>query len=711
MGIKLFEIKSKRFEWFTKWSSTPPYATVASCWHRNLDLDPTGNNTSSPNWTSGKIESQRFEVACGLVQARGLQYLWPDSCCTDMDMDFGGGARQPFDCLKEYYSHARWCLLFMPNSLYPQSGKQEDSNDEVSEWPQEFHNPNSLFGLVLASRLEFFGFPCCTEEDRPPPCLQRLVSGVKRMDATRILSCPWNDISMGATSVILTTSSRNSTQKRSSHPILTVFTCSASSFRVAEDSRVHQNQRGKDIDISKYPSPMRRGPPQILHEHHDAVPSLQKNGKPGMTQATHYNHTDLPRTGQVPTGAYSIMSGWAKKQLNDTSATARGSDTIQNQNLCSMADDQTPLACFPTQQTQTRPIEVLLLEEKAEATSFESRGGCIKPSLLTNNEISPRGENSRTAKDYTFGNIRSWLDSNRLDQVTRVEENVTWSFAPSDMKLLGDRHQMEDVNEAMSESSIISERQWRFFDEWADTTAVLEPDNPLFFARNKVIQAALTKYTYQRKNEKTRNLQTPLSPSSSRKKEIACPFYKKDPVKYSGCLKRSRLLSMTHVKEHLLQCHRIPFYCPVCKKDFPTAKRQHKHIVKRACTLRQGFPFEGISDDQVRLLSRRHRHLSLKQQWHKVCELLRLEFPGSASPYLIEAGIIGGEVIRFREFWNKNGQRCVAECLGDMDLSHWDLKNEERDLACLYAGALDGALDTLIQLTKSLGCKSKRPSQ
>lgn len=659
---------------------------------------------------SGKIESQRFEVACGIVQARGLQYLWPDCCCTDMDMDFGGGARQPFDYLKKYYSHARWCLVFMPDSLYLQSGKELDSKDNISEWPQEFHDSNFLFGLVIASRLEFFGFPCCTEEDRPPPCLQRLVSGVKRMDATSILSYPLNNVSMGATSVILTTNSCDSTQQRSSHPLLTVFTCSAGGFRVDEDSGLHQNQRGKEIDISKYPSPMTRGALRI-YGHHNAVPSLQNNGKAGMTQATLYNHTDLPRTSKVPARIFGIMDGWAKKQLYDPSATIRDSDTIQNQNLCSMADDQTPLACFTTQQIQTRPIEVLLLEEKSEATFFESRGGCIKPSLPTNNEISPRGENSRTAKDYTFGYIRSWLDSNRLDQVTRVEENITWNPAPSDMKLLGGRYRMEDADEAMSESSIISERQWRFFDEWADTTAVLEPDNPLFFARNKVIQAALTKYTHQRKTEKTRNLPSPLSPSSNQKKEIACPFYKKDPVKYSGCLKRSRLLSMTHVKEHLLQCHRIPFYCPVCKKDFPTAKRQHRHIVKRACTLRQGFPFEGISDDQVRLLSRRHRHLSLKQQWHKVCELLRLEFPGSASPYLIETGIIGGEVIRFREFWHKNGQRCVAECLGDMDLSHWDLKNEERDLACLYAGALDGALDTLIQLTKSLGCKSKRPSQ
>ncbi|KAK2000544.1 hypothetical protein LX36DRAFT_709244 [Colletotrichum falcatum] len=141
----------------------------------------------------------------------------------------------------------------------------------------------------------------------------------------------------------------------------------------------------------------------------------------------------------------------------------------------------------------------------------------------------------------------------------------------------------------------------------------------------------------------------------------------------------------------------MPFYCPVCKSDFQTAANRDRHVVKRACNLKEEFPHEGVSDDQRRLLLRRHRRMGLKQHWHKICVLLQLDISVSASPYLIDTTAVANEVVGFRDFWRKYGQGCIADFLTTTNLHQWNRRNEERDLACFYSEILEGVSETLIR--------------
>ncbi|EQB44423.1 hypothetical protein CGLO_16829 [Colletotrichum gloeosporioides Cg-14] len=189
--------------------------------------------------------------------------------------------------------------------------------------------------------------------------------------------------------------------------------------------------------------------------------------------------------------------------------------------------------------------------------------------------------------------------------------------------------------------------------------------------------------------------------------EIACPFFKKDPSKYSECLKRHRLKKIEEVKEHLWQQHRIPFYCPICKRDFPTARGRDRHIVDRICAIQEVFPFEGVSDDQRRQLFRNRKGLGLNKQWFQLWKLL---LPGKAapsSPFIKPKD--GLEVVMFREFWSFHGESLIAKSVKQADLKSWDRRAEERDLASLYTEVLRNVIDRIVNKLDITWKTSKLP--
>ncbi|KAK2030829.1 hypothetical protein LX32DRAFT_681598 [Colletotrichum zoysiae] len=171
---------------------------------------------------------------------------------------------------------------------------------------------------------------------------------------------------------------------------------------------------------------------------------------------------------------------------------------------------------------------------------------------------------------------------------------------------------MEDIEDGRSETTSQTEYQWQFLDERAQLAPSLKLGHPLSFVKGTLVHVALSKYLDQKKRQQRssgQQIRSSVSSNDRKRLEIACPFYKADPLKHSGCLKGARLLSISQVKDHLLQQHRMPFYCPVCKSDFQTAANRDRHIVKRVCSFKEEFPYEGVSDDQRRLLLSRHLYV------------------------------------------------------------------------------------------------------
>ncbi|KAK1982177.1 hypothetical protein LZ30DRAFT_718015 [Colletotrichum cereale] len=309
------------------------------------------------------------------------------------------------------------------------------------------------------------------------------------------------------------------------------------------------------------------------------------------------------------------------------------------------------------------------------------------------------GDQFQPSKEGEFGKIRSWLDSTLAKPIVKRGNELSEPLPTMDPVDVGD-NDIEDAKDRSSETSSKTEHQWQSLDEWAQLATSLEPSHPLAFAKGTLVHTALSEYLDQKKRQQRssgQQAQTSVTSNNQRRLEIACPFYKADPFKHSSCLKVSRLLTISQVKDHLLQQHRMPFYCPVCKSDFQTAANRDRHIVKRACSLREDFPHEGVSDDQRRLLLRRHRRMGPKQHWHKICVLLQLKISKSASPYLMDTTIVANEIMGFRDFWRKHGQSCIADFLMTVNLHHWNRQNEERDLASLYSDILEGASEILIR--------------
>lgn len=119
------------------------------------------------------------------------------------------------------------------------------------------------------------------------------------------------------------------------------------------------------------------------------------------------------------------------------------------------------------------------------------------------------------------------------------------------------------------------------------------------------------------------------------KRCLACPMYKYDKKRHRGC-SRLQLTRVRDVKQHLLRRHRLPIYCPICKRDFTNEKSRDFHTRERACMEPpEGVSITGITEDQRDALGRRvNRSLSAVEQWNSIWDILYPGIPRPGSPYV-----------------------------------------------------------------------------
>ncbi|KAE9369297.1 hypothetical protein N431DRAFT_346045, partial [Stipitochalara longipes BDJ] len=106
---------------------------------------------------------------------------------------------------------------------------------------------------------------------------------------------------------------------------------------------------------------------------------------------------------------------------------------------------------------------------------------------------------------------------------------------------------------------------------------------------------------------------------------FACPFAKKDPLKYRCCyayvMKRIR-----DVKQHLSRFHQLPIYCPLCMCTFDAEDERDVHIRATSCSVQPTVSYEGVTRAQKLLLGQRvSSKMTLSDQWFTIFDIL---FPG-----------------------------------------------------------------------------------
>lgn len=118
---------------------------------------------------------------------------------------------------------------------------------------------------------------------------------------------------------------------------------------------------------------------------------------------------------------------------------------------------------------------------------------------------------------------------------------------------------------------------------------------------------------------------------------FACPFFKKDPVRWRPCYKHE-LRRIRDVKQHLRRAHPVRPYCPTCGEVFeddPTEDRLNRHLRSRECQPKAFDRPQGITWQQREQLSRRvPARLSEADQWFVVFDTVFPGHPRPPTPYV-----------------------------------------------------------------------------
>lgn len=177
---------------------------------------------------------------------------------------------------------------------------------------------------------------------------------------------------------------------------------------------------------------------------------------------------------------------------------------------------------------------------------------------------------------------------------------------------------------------------------------------------------------------------------------FACPFAKKDPLKYRGCY-ACILKRIGDVKQHLSRCHQLPIYCPVCMSCFETEDQRDEHIRASCCTKRDAIRYEGVTRAQkVQLGQKVSSKLSSVDQWFTIFDIL---FPGHTPRP--KSSYINAELTLdlegFQDLMNAEGPNIILSVIRSRNIQMAAIANEEHDLTALLLSAIEEGLQAIAQ--------------
>ncbi|KAI2780211.1 hypothetical protein F4815DRAFT_470512 [Daldinia loculata] len=260
------------------------------------------------------------------------------------------------------------------------------------------------------------------------------------------------------------------------------------------------------------------------------------------------------------------------------------------------------------------------------------------------------------------------------------------------------------------ESYNLDENDVDIFESTVQEPLVLESDHPLARVVDELKLSALNEFYLEKNRSETfpqRNLGVEQRTGNFRgsilgdaqfplKRQFACPFYRWDPVKHMSCFTRLSLRGITGVKQHLWNTHRLPPYCPMCGKTFPTVTRCDSHIRHRKCGPRESPTPEGITIQQFQQLVQPTDARNPEElQWLYIWTIV---FPGADLPAVTyPSGAIESAVCQFRDYWAYNGERLVSDFLEAKGFHNYNLQDEDHSFAALYTTVLYQATDYLVE--------------
>ncbi|KAI1339279.1 hypothetical protein F5Y15DRAFT_83892 [Xylariaceae sp. FL0016] len=180
-----------------------------------------------------------------------------------------------------------------------------------------------------------------------------------------------------------------------------------------------------------------------------------------------------------------------------------------------------------------------------------------------------------------------------------------------------------------------------------------------------------------------------------RRPRLACPFYKKDPMRYGTCHGKV-ISSIAHLKQHFRRHHQLPLYCPVCKVTFEDESTRDAHAMDRSCELRTDVIHDGITASHSKLLSKRaSTALDEEGQWFAIFDILFPGFhPRPKTPYINAE--VSAEMENFQDFMYLFGPDIIHDAMikGGLEICSNGL-HETDDLETLIKIGLANGLQTI----------------
>jgi hypothetical protein len=168
---------------------------------------------------------------------------------------------------------------------------------------------------------------------------------------------------------------------------------------------------------------------------------------------------------------------------------------------------------------------------------------------------------------------------------------------------------------------------------------------------------------------------------SPRRPRLACPFYKKDPIKHRECLGKV-ISTIAYLKQHLKRYHQLPLYCSVCKTIFPNETDRDRHSEARSCDLRTDIVHDGVTTDQRKLLAKRvPPAVGEARQWFGIFDILFPEFLPQPKSAYINADL-SADMESFQDFIPLSGPDIILEVMASRGLRIFsDSLHEADDIA------------------------------
>lgn len=149
---------------------------------------------------------------------------------------------------------------------------------------------------------------------------------------------------------------------------------------------------------------------------------------------------------------------------------------------------------------------------------------------------------------------------------------------------------------------------------------------------------------------------------------FACPFAKKDPVRWRPCYK-PQLKKISYVKQHLYRTHLQPLFCTRCGMVFNNQEALSQHLRStRVCEVREITEPEGLTIAQRQQLSQRaSSKLSEEEQWFVVFEIVFPGHPRPSTPYVDPD--MSEDLSSFRDYISTEGPGILVEQLQNSEPS------------------------------------------